>query len=284
MSRLELNNVLTKPVTIHDIKRIIKNFKNKAPGKLGINKMILINIPESAYAQYAQIINHTLALGYFPIIFKEGVLILILKPGKDPTLITSYRPITLLEVPGKMLETIINERVQRFAEVNNKFHTNQYGFKKGRGTEAALIRLYETVALNRRNGSQCNIVCRDIEKAFDKVWHESIKFKIMNLELPSILEKITCSFLDDRTAKIKYKDTSSEINVLSGVPQGSALSPTLFILYTSDVPPAGPGCTDILFADDVTQIVEYHHASKNFLARRTEREIKRINEFEKNGR
>ena len=71
LSRLEINNVLTRPVTIHDIKRIIKNFKNKAPRKSGINKMILINLPESAYAQYAQIINHTLALGYFPIIFKE---------------------------------------------------------------------------------------------------------------------------------------------------------------------------------------------------------------------
>ena len=52
-------------------------------------------------------------------------------------------------------------------------------------------------------------------------------------------------------------------------------------MYTSDLTPAGPDCTDVLFADDVTQIVEYHHQSKKMLARRTEREIKRISDYEK---
>ena len=82
-------------------------------------------------------------------IFKEGILILILKPGKDPTNITSYRLITLLEVPGKILERIINDRLQGFLERNDKLHPCQYGFRKGRGTETAITKAYEIIALNQ---------------------------------------------------------------------------------------------------------------------------------------
>ena len=282
LERLNEADVMTRPVTTSDVKRIIKNFKNKAPGKSGITKLILVNLPEEAYLNYTTIINYALSMGYFPIIFKEGIIILILKPGKDPTKANSYRPITLLEIPGKILERILNERIQGFAEANGKFHPNQFGFHKGKGTETALMKLYETISLNQRLRGQCNIICRDIEKAFDKVWHNGLKFKILNMGLPLIIEKITANFLDDRTAKIRLNNQlSGLINIRSGVPQGSILSPTLFILYTSDLTPAGPGCTDVLFADDVTQIVEYHHQSKKMLARRTEREVKRISDYEK---
>ena len=59
------------------------------------------------------------------------------------------------------------------------------------------------------------------------------------------------------------------------------LSPLLFILYTSDIPPPGPGTTDIMFADDNMQVVTYPGKGKEGLARRTVQEIKRINDFER---
>ena len=96
------------------------------------------------------------------------------------------------------------------------------------------------------------------------------------------MEKILCNFLDDRTAQIKMKNKLSEkFTLSSGAPQGSILSPTMYIFYTSDMPAPGGGVTNVLFADDVTQLIEYHHRSKQMTARRTERAILDVNNYER---
>ena len=80
--RLDENNYLTKPVTIQRIKNIIKNFKNnKAPGASGINKVILLKLPDSALIRFADILNATISMGYFPV-----VLNINLKTGERWTL------------------------------------------------------------------------------------------------------------------------------------------------------------------------------------------------------
>ena len=120
--RLDLQSYLTRPVTVADIKAIIRQFKNKAPGRSGINKIMLINLPKIAVEKFRSIINVTISMGYFPLPLKNGIIILILKGGKDPTDLTSYRPITLLELPAKILERIINNRFTRFCEENQLFN------------------------------------------------------------------------------------------------------------------------------------------------------------------
>ncbi len=87
----------------------------------------------------------------------------------------------------------------------------------------------------------------DVVKAFKKVWHNGLKYKLSRLGLPIILEKILCNFLDNRKSNINIgKEYSKEITLLSGVPQGSVLSPTLYTLFTNDLPPPEYGCTDTM--------------------------------------
>ena len=282
IERLEEDHPLTKPMTMGDMNSIIKNMKDKAPGDSGIRKSILINCPAIALQKLKEIINHAISMGLFPSKFKYALLSLLGKEGKDLKNPANYRPISLLEVPGKIMERLVHDRLVKYLENNHKLNNNQYAFRKQRGTQQAIATLYETVALSQREGHRCNIICRDVAKAFDKVWHDGLKYKILHLELPEIYEKLLCSFITERKARIRLNNQESNIiNLLSGVPQGSILSPTLYNVYTADLPPPGPGCTDVSFADDNTQIVVYPGRGREALAIRTAREIQRINNFEK---
>lgn len=84
------------------------------------------------------------------------------------------------------------------------------------------------IANKKTEGNQVSVILRDVKKAFDKVCHLGLKYKILQLDLPSPLERVLCDFLDDRSAKIQINKTIGPgFNLESGVPQGSVLSPTL---------------------------------------------------------
>ena len=62
------------------------------------------------------------------------------------------------------------------------------------------------MALHQANGSRCNLVLRDVSKAFDRVWHLGLKYKILHLDLTAPVESLLCDFLEDRTARIRVED------------------------------------------------------------------------------
>ena len=240
------------------------------------------HIPKETVTKLKNILNASLSAGYFPDHWKDAVIRLIPKPGKNPHHPSNYRPISLLEVPGKIFERIINHRLRQHLQLNNLYNPNQFGFRTRRGTTHAIAIATEAIAQSKADNGQCNVVLRDVAKAFDKVWHIGMKYKILHLNLPVIAEKLLCDFLKDRTAKIKINSHLGEsFGLYCGVPQGSVISPTLFTIYTHDIPSPNTG-THIGYADDVTQIVNYEGKSRILLNHSTEREIERINAFERN--
>ena len=239
--------------------------KKSCPGSSGINKTILKHLPEAALSILQQIFNSALSAGYFPDTWKIATIRLITKAGKNSRRVENYRPISLLEVPGKIFERILNKRLRQHLEFNNLHNPHQHGFRQERGTTTALALITEQIAQYKADNGLCNIVLRDISKAFDKVWHQGLKYKLLHLRLPEILERLLCDFLDDRVARIKIGSILGDsFDLKCGVPQGSVLAPTLFTIYTRDTPTSLTGY-NISYADDITQIVPYPGKSKEML-------------------
>jgi len=146
---------------------------------------------------------------------------------------------------------------------NNILNTNLYGFRRGKGTATAIAIAYEQIAQALAQNHQCNIIMRDVSKAFDKVWHSGLKHKLIDIQMPEPITKLLCNFLEERKVKIKINNhVGNPISLQSGVPQGSVISPTLYILYTSCLPPPTQHHVYIAYADDVTQLVTHPGKSK----------------------
>lgn len=281
LSRLQEGNPLTRKITNLEVRQVMKKFrKKKAPGHSQINKEIMQQLPDNVIENYIKILNASLSVGLFPRKFKKALLKLIPKAEKTTTIVQNHRPISLLETAAKIYERIINDRFRNYLQSNNINNPRQHSYRQSRGTHTALALLYEEIAVCQGNRDQCNIVFRDVSKAFDKVYHDGLKYKITRLELPRNFTALLCNFLDDRKARIQIGNyVGEEFTLYSGVPQGSCLSPTLFNLYVADLGELQNG-NYTQYADDITQVIKYHGASKEMLKRKTERAIQEVNNFE----
>lgn len=281
-SRLIDNNPLLKPITRNDVIRQIRSFKNKkAPGNSKINKTILLKLPPNMLDTLKDMFNAALSTGYFPTKFTVALIKMILKQGKQSIHPVNYRPISLLEIVGKTYEKILNSRLKQFLQTNNHNNPQQHAYQNNRGTISAIAITYETIAMTQQERQQCNMISRDISKAFDKVWHNGLKFKLCRLNMPRPFTASLCTFLDNRTAIVQIGNCKTDpFPLKAGVPQGSVLSPTLFNIYTADIGHLQHSdyCA---YADDITQVISHHGASKEFLRRKTVRAIEEINEYER---
>lgn len=282
LTRLNAEDRLIKPISRNEIIGRIISFKNrKAPGQSKINKLILQKIPLNMLDALQNILNASLSAGYFPKYFKHASMKMILKQGKQSVHSVNYRPISLLETAGKVFEKILNDRFKHFLHTNNHNNQHQHSYQKNRGTISAISITYQNIAITQQEHNQCNIICRDVSKAFDRVWHDGLKYKLCRLRMPRPMTAILSNFLDDRTATVQINNFKTEpFQLKSGVPQGSVLAPSLFNLFTGDL---GEQTYSkyTAYADDITQIVAYYGPSKEMLRRRTQRAIEELNVYER---
>lgn len=242
------NSFITNSMEIKTIIRASKS--NKAPGEDGLQYKLIKNLPLKALAQIIYIFNSIIRLGYYPSRWKKAEVICLLKPGKTPECVKSYRPISLLNTLSRILEKIIATRLDNESDMNNVIPNTQCGFRPGHNTEHQLNRIATTIIQGFKSNKITALELLDIEKAYDRVWITGLIYKMIKFNYHKNIIILIQSYLRDRVFRVKLGGAKgSYMNIENGLPQGSALSPKLFNIYLADLPEF-PNTHSANFADD----------------------------------
>ena len=202
-----------------------------------------------AYPLY-RIFCLSLGEGSLPLLWKLSLVVPIFKKGShaDPL---NYRPICLPSVPAKCLERIISRALNDFFDDNNVLTADQFGFRPGMSTEDQLLTTYDYVSREVDKDKIVDLILFDFAKAFDVVCHVILLDKLRCIGISGKLLNWLHEFLSGRTMQVVVKHTlSSSREVKSGVPQGSVLGPTLFLVYINHIA-RNLKCQYKIFADDL---------------------------------
>ena len=198
--------------------------------------------------------NRLINEGTFPDGWKYSYVIPIPKKGdsNDPS---NHRPISLLNPLDKVMERIVFKHIYNHMYTNDLLYRYQSGFLPGHSTTFQLIDIYHSIC-NAFDNNQfsCMVFC-DISKAFDRVWHQGLIFKLKQYGISNDLLAFLSNYLSNRKQSLVLNDAiSPSLPLTAGVPQGSVLGPLLFLIYVNDISEHLLSLTR-LFADDSSLFV-----------------------------
>lgn len=238
--------------TPREIRKIIKRLKcKKSPGIDLISNVLIKHLPSKAIVYLMHIFRAGFRLSYFPKTWKHAKVIPIPKPGKDLSLASSFRPISLLSSLSKIFERLIRDRIDAHSAANKVLPDEQYGFRRSHSGNHLLVRLTRLIKKALTEKESVGMTSYDMERAFDSIWHKALVHKMSILKYPLYLVKLVQSFLSGRSFHVSINGMDSANYVIrAGVPQGSVLSPSLYTIFTSDLNIAN--CDKALYADDTS--------------------------------
>ena len=258
-TNLKLHNISISPKMV---KKVITNLdSSKASGPDCIPVVVLKNCePELSYI-LAKLFNNCLKESYFPDCWKVHLVVPVFKNVGERSTAKNYRPVSLLSVVIKVFEKLVNNRIVDHLEKRGLFSDFQYGFRSSRSTADLLTVVSDRIARAFNRYGATRVVALDISKAFDRVWHVGLLHKLKSYGISGQIFGLISSFLSNRRLRVVLDGKSSrEYPVNAGVPQGSILGPTLFLLYINDLPD-DVICNIAIYADDTTLYSKCNQAS-----------------------
>jgi len=242
-----------------DVKSILASLNPKkafGPDKIPNLALLCLSKSNLFTSLCTGLFNACLNLSYFPDSWKIAKIFPVSKSNPAVGDVDKFRPISLLSCFGKCFEKIILERLNDFEADNNIFINQQCGFRTNHTTVHQILIIVEDVSFGFNNNKSTAMALLDLRKAFDSVWHNGLLHKLVKAGYPIYIVRLIYSYLNSRQAYVSlgsYK--SNYFAVLSGVPQGSLISPHLFNLFINDIPLPSQGKL-ALFADDTSITVQ----------------------------
>ena len=240
-----------RPLTPNVTAKIVSDLKNTSSGgHLDIPSKVVKCIGDIISTPLSTIFNRCITTGYFPNILKVAQVTPVFKSG-NANVANNYRPISVLSIFSKILESHIYNELLSYLDYNDILCHQQCGFRKGISTNIAIGKLINKIYSGIEESKYGIGMFLDLQKAFDMVDREILLAKLNHYGIRDEPFRLIRSFLSNRNQYVKlgnYHSSTSEIRL--GTPQGSILSPLLFLIFINDI----VRCSNILhfnlFADD----------------------------------
>lgn len=272
----------TPDVTEEELRRALQRLKTgKAPGPDGVTVEIARLVGENCGERLLCEMNNCMRSQIFRREWKEAKLLLIPKSGSSPDQPSSYRPLCLINVFGKLLESVVKERIERELEEKGGLADGQHGFRKGRSTMSAMrevLRIGQAAKSKKKSERWCILITLDVRNAFNSASWKGIVEAMRRRGMSQYLINLILDYFHGRTLLV---DGLEPRVLTAGIPQGSVVGPLLWnILYDGVVSACGgEGTTAIAFADDLALVITADRADS--LVLRTNRALQRAGKWMK---